>query len=114
MAERTFNIKLKDGDSHELLYDNRALYEFEGIHGDTAMRVMSSGNIGFRSITHLVWAGLQHNEYAPSIDEVIDLVPADDFEGVVKVVMTALEDALGLDKKEKAKAAKKAKAGRPA
>lgn len=100
---RTHNVKLSDG-THELYFDNRAFYRFEEVHGSTAIKVMGGGDIGFRAITHLVWAGLLHKE-SLSVDEVMNMIPVDDFEGVVQAVAAAIEDAL--DPKDGKKAKKK-------
>lgn len=100
MPKRTHNVKLEDG-NHELFFDNESLYEFEAIHGDTAMNVIGKGNVGFRAITNLVWAGLLHNEKVP-ISTVKKIVPAkiSKFESVTTAVIKAVEDALGMDEEE--------------
>lgn len=89
---RTFNCKLKDK-SYELYFDNRALYEFENVHGDTATKVFSTGEIGFRALTHFVYAGLLHLDNNPTLDEVINLIPTKSFEAVSLSVAQALNDA---------------------
>jgi len=100
---RTHNVKLADG-TYELYFDNKAFYRFEEVHGSSAIKVMGSGEIGFRAITHLVWAGLLHSG-GYTVDDVMGIIPVSDMEGVVGAVAKAIEDAL--DPKDGKKAKKK-------
>lgn len=104
--KKTFNVKLNDG-SHELYFDFAALYTFEEIHGQTATRVMTTGDIGFRAVAHLVYAGLLHNEDKISVKGVIDRIDVDKMEQIVSVLVKALEYAH--DTGEKSGSEKKAK-----
>lgn len=108
MPKRTFNIKLKDG-TYELHYDNAALYEFEEIHKDTAINVISKGEMGFRAITNFVYAGLLHGEDRLHIEQVKQMIPLKDLQRVVIAIEAAMNDAF--DDGSKKKPAKKPKAG---
>lgn len=112
MSNRTFNVTLKDGKSYELMFDNRALYEFEGVHGTTVTELMSSGKIGFQAVSHLVYAGLLHSDDSPTLPEVIDMIPPQKLVKIVDVLVKALGDALDFEEgDEPVKKAKASQAG---
>ena len=92
MTDKTFNIKLVGG-SRELKFNNRALYEFSVVHGRDPIHVFARGEMGIRAITHFVWAGLLHSDPNITLDEVKDLVPLNDLQSVVDVVVAAMEHA---------------------
>lgn len=96
--KRTFNVRLEDDKNYELFFDNAALYDFEDLHGDTAMNVIGQGKMGFRAITNLVWAGLLHDKRLP-ITRVKDLIPTGvkKLEKVAEAVMAAVQDALEIE-----------------
>lgn len=104
--KKTFNVKLNDG-SHELYYDFAALYTFEEIHGQTATSIMVTGDIGFRAVAHLVYAGLLHNDERITPKQVIKLIDVDQMQSITEVVMKALEYAY--DTGEEPDSEKKAK-----
>lgn len=103
MTDKTFSIELSDGEKYNLKYTNRALYEFETVHGTPAMNILMRGSMGVRAITHFVWAGLIHEHKSITIDEVKDLVPINDLQRVVNCVMDAMEHATDTGKSGKAK-----------
>lgn len=104
MSTKTFNVKLKDG-SYELLFDNAAFYEFEEIHRTTAIQVVSRGDIGFRAVTNLIYAGLLHGEQRIPLNQVKKIIPSDlkAFQKVTEAVMAAVDDALDTGDGESAK-----------
>ena len=90
--QRTFNVRLKDG-TYELYFDNRALFEFEEKHGQMALKVLMSGEFGFRAITHFVWAGLLHRDKPVHLEKVKDIVEVNRMESITEVIIAALNDA---------------------
>src|SRR5690625_1697986 len=103
MAKRTHNVRLTDG-NHELYFDNEALYAFEEVHNDTVMNVLGRGQVGFRSITNLVWAGLLHDEKLP-LTQVKKIIPtkAKKLDEVMKTVVKAVEAEVGVAEEEQEK-----------
>jgi hypothetical protein len=110
MAKRTHNVKLLDG-TYELYFDNSALYEFEEKQKDTAINVISTGQMGFRAITNFVWAGLLHSDERLPLVKVKEIIPTrmDELQKVAQAIMAAVDAALDTGKSE---SAKNEKAGR--
>lgn len=93
MTDKVFPIELADGEQYNLKFTNRAMYEFETVHGTPAMSVLMRGVMGTRAITHFVWAGLLHEHKKMTVDQVKDLIPLEDYQRVVDRVMDAVEHA---------------------
>lgn len=106
--QRTFNVKLKDG-TYELYFDNAALYEFEEKHGQMALRVLMSGEFGFRAITHFVWAGLLHRDRPVHLEKVKEIIEVKRMEAITEVIIAALNDAFDTGDEPEAEPEKKAK-----
>lgn len=93
MTKKTFNARLLD-ETVELYYDNEALYTFEEIHGQPAIDVIGSGQMGARAVTHFVYAGILHDKRL-HIDQVKRKIPTrfSDLEKLVRSIIAAVEDA---------------------
>lgn len=89
---RTFTVPTTQGDM-EILFNNRALYEFERVHGASAGSVLLSGSMGNRAITHFVWAGLLHENRKITVESVVDLIDLSQIKQTVDAIIDAMEDA---------------------
>lgn len=100
MVKRTHNCRIGKK-NYELYYNNEALYEFEGVHGVSAMVVIASGQLGAREITHFLWAGLLHdpNQSLP-LEEVKRLIPVSGYVEIAEIIAQAVGEAFDTGEKE--------------
>ena len=102
MGERTFEIELKDG-KYRLKFDNRALYRFEELHGQSATTVMVRDPASVRAINHFIWAGLLHENADLSIVDVINNVDSRKLKKYVDTISVAINAAFSTGEEAKKK-----------
>jgi|SRR5690625_131683 len=102
MGEKTFDIELKDG-KYALKFDNRALYRFEELHGQSATTVMVRDPGSVRAINHFLWAGLLHEHPDLSVADVIDNVDSRRLKEYVDTISQAINAAFDTGEKAEKK-----------
>ena len=106
MTPRTFEIELSDG-THQLKFDNHALYRFEELHGESAVMVIIRGVTGVRAVNHFLWAGLLHEDPNLTVNDVIKMVESQRIQEYANIISKAVDHAFDSGQSQTAK--KKAK-----
>lgn len=57
----------------DLKFTTRSFYKLESEY-DISVMDLDVEQLGFKEIIHVVWAGMQHHDNPPSVDDVIDKV----------------------------------------
>ena len=95
---KTYEVEFSDKKKRFLTFNNKSLLEIEDKLGEPLLVVLSdkAKMTSIKTINVLLWAGLQ-TEYKLTYDEVIEIVPMDDFFKLSDVLGDALFYSLGLD-----------------
>ena len=99
-AVQSINIQLDKPrsirlDLRALVKAERALATFWGIKSISLIKVFQSQEFGIAEVTHLLWAGLLHEDPTLSYDQALSLFAKTDLQMLSTAVTAAIQEQLG-------------------
>ena len=104
------NGKVKLNDDYTLRYSTNAMVEFEDETGEEFLAIatkMQRGNVSFKMLRALVWAGLLHDDDEITTKQAGNIIDEVGFEEAIEKAVQAIEYMFPSSKEEQAKNLKK-------